>query len=710
MSFELLVNIENQYVEEPTLSIRTTSDYPVIKWFFSPISSVDIDEYKGEIIDIDIVGQYGYEIRISDNDIFWGQNNFGGNKVHTGFIINKDRFWNYTGMPLERGTTYYGQINVQDEFGRTSGWNTFSFQYNSLPLITNVGISPSQPTISDNLVLSYDYFDMDGDEEQRAKIRWFKNGVYQKQLDGLKIVDSRHLSLKDIWMADIVVFDGYEYSERVSSPVATITKTAPVVSSIKISPSSPNENDILRADFDLDTDYSKDNSEFRWFVNGSLVSKYNDQRYIRPDVFPGNTVRFEVRAEGSNTFLSSPLVTIASSDFKVYNITIDGHENPLDILSKSPVIRWKVFSPANRVANYLSIKIGRFYGAEDIYSTEMFIDNNQFVIPNDILEKGVDYYVAISVSDTESFDNYSYARFRLKGSRWSDKADNETGWTIETLFAIETNKNNVSTFNESFYHTIQIHDGTKYSEIRIFNERIALFSNQLKYSDMLDTSGVHVLTVRGQNNNIYVYLDRKLIIDGTGIMTQTSSHKMLLMGNNSGNDFHVKYKYVYYTIQGDFDPTTSEEFSAFQFYPFLTFKDNEIVSLKGSLGTYDTKIFAINPDDLNQSGEIYSIRNNESYNVPTVPRTFAPITRMKTSPDGKKKIFSHYKGVTIVEGYEINPFSYTIEFLDGNGNITNYFPNNYGWDLIQNMGEKSAAYFDEDGFHINTLQDFREIL
>jgi hypothetical protein len=45
---------------------------------------------------------------------------------------------------------------------------------NDAPIATDAVIDPSIPTINDDLVLSYDYFDFEGDEESGTVITWFK--------------------------------------------------------------------------------------------------------------------------------------------------------------------------------------------------------------------------------------------------------------------------------------------------------------------------------------------------------------------------------------------------------------------------------------------------------------------------------------------------------------------------------------------------------
>ena len=152
MDFSISVKINNDECgggyKVPVVIINS---FPTITWSFGNIDNISINEYTGLIEEIDTVGQNGYEIRISNSNINIGTDYFIGNKIQTGVIYSQDQFWNYVGIPLERGQIYYGQIQIQDDFGRESKWATFSFKYNNLPYISNISISPGSPTINDDL-------------------------------------------------------------------------------------------------------------------------------------------------------------------------------------------------------------------------------------------------------------------------------------------------------------------------------------------------------------------------------------------------------------------------------------------------------------------------------------------------------------------------------------------------------------------------------
>ena len=704
MSIDLSIKINNSSFQSLINPIRIINANPIITWEWNSIDRVTIDAYTGEMEDVTPSKQIGFEIRISSHDFNLGTNSFVGNTIQTGFITSEDRFWNYTGIPLVREKTYYGQLAIKDELNRYGEWVTFAFYFNSLPTINNVKISPSTPSVNDDLHLSYSFYDKDDDPDTVTIIRWFKNSVHQRQFNNNSVIKSVFLQINDVWVADVLPSDGYEYGVRVTSPLVKVIRTAVIVTDIAILPEDANENDMLKAEYVYSSLVESDNPTIRWFINGSVNQNYNNKKYIRPDVEPGDTVRFEIRPEGGTTFVSSPIKTISYSDFVVYGIKVDSQIDSLEISTISPTVKWEVYKPINKEVNYVSIKIGTFFEANNIYSTTIQTDSNVYSIPSNILNKGEDYYISIAVSDVNSFSNYSTSHFRIKGSGWKESVNNITGWTIELIFLI----NSTGSFSEENYQIIRLQDGSKFGEIKIHHQKISFISGEKTSSNILDTTGMNILTIVGQNNDVKIYFNRKLIIDATAKFDQTTTLKKLEIGNSTGNNFSIKYKYFYYTVSGAFHPGIAEEFSNIKFHNFINFTDNEITSLEGYVKNYqDNKIFGINPDNENESGSLYAIIPAQNYKNSTVSRTFSPINSIKMSPNNKKIAIGHSKGISLISGYIISPFDHELDFLEtsvneGSSEIQQVFPQENGWELISTLNS-SASYIDENGLNINTI-------
>jgi len=700
MALELLLKLNNQTITDYTTEIRVINEFPTLNWEFDLMDRVSVNTVTGVVSSVNEFAQSGYEIRISDSSTNIGNDSFVGNIAQTGYVTGQELFWRYSGTAITRGAIYYGQIYIIDEVDRKSEWATFSFTYNSLPVISNVNITPVKPSITDNLQLNYDFSDADSDLESGTKIRWFKNGVHQKQFNDTIIIESFNLQNNDVWNSDVYPSDGYEYGSRVTSLHVIISKTAVTVSNINILPKNPTPDDILKANYLTNNELEQENVLIRWYVNDFLVSDFNDQQYMKTSIQENDEVRFEVKHIDSGVYISSSSVIVIASDFVVNNIIVDGKINSLNISSVSPLVQWNTFVPDGKEINYISIKIGTFYESDNIYSTTLNYDSNFFTIPLNLLSKGRDYYISIAVSDTLIFTKYASSHFRINGSRWEESVSNSIGWTFEMFFSIP----NEGT-TDADYHVIRINDGSRFAEIRLYSNKILLISgSRIEYNN-IDIFGGDTLTVAGQNDDIKIYLNKNIIIDGNGILTQQSSIKRMEIGASASPStsalFSIHYKYLFYTTSGYFLPGTSEEYTNIQFHTYMEFGDNEVVALNSyTNGRY---VFGLNPDNVTESSSIYAIIPGESsISYTTVPRTFSPINKINKSPNNEIVVYAHAKGATVVQGYVINSFNHELIFVDSNNVLDTTLPTGNGWELIRNTNF-DAAFFDSDGFNINTF-------
>ena len=484
IDLNIQIKINNKIASSLENPIRISNGVVVFSWDFDNVAIAEVNEVDGTLGLESYSGQSYFEIRIADNDINLGTDLFMGNYSSVALTTWTSRDWEYLGLEFKRGETYFGQIRIIDVASRTSDFETFSFVINRLPEVSNIELFPVSPYSSDEISLTYDYFDIDGDIEGDSIIRWFKNGVYQKNLDNVLVVNSSYISIGDIWYADVLPNDNYEYGARVSSNSAEVLKNQFTVLSARILPKNPNENDILKADYDIDVPSVDDDISVRWFVNDSLMASFNDSLFMRYDSTPGDTVRFEISMSSNTSFMSSEEVVISASDFLVYDIKIDGGIEPLEVSTITPNILWKNYIPVGQEIKYIHIEIGTFYDANNIYDSILETNKDNFTVPMNILQRGVDYYVSISISDTMEFNQKTSSHFRINGSRWNNSVSNSDGWTIETIYLIQS----VGEYDSSQYQLFSISDGNFFAEVRLYNNRISFVSEEFIHVD-IDSSG-----------------------------------------------------------------------------------------------------------------------------------------------------------------------------------------------------------------------------
>lgn len=696
------MNLEVKINNDDSMPVRIVNGQPVISWVFEETKLITAEDFGG-IKRESIVDQEFYEIRVGTSSSNLGTNSFFGDRLSTGVTYSQTRQYVYRKSNLSRGNFYYGQIRIEDTAGDSSDWVIFSFEFNSIPVATLPDISPESPTINDDLDLSYTFTDSDGDFESGTHIRWFRDGVRQRDFDNETIIPSRYLSYGDTWIADIQPSDGFEFGTRITTKPVSVLVTAPVADSVNILPSIPSENDILKADYDFQSDLTENNSRIRWFVNEELQVDFNNEIFVRLDLSEGDDVRFEVTPYDGTSYgstVSSPTVTVALSDYIVKHIRIEGQLEPLNISAIRPVVTWQVKTPTNLEVEYFSIKIGRFHGGDDIYSETVNSRQSSFKIPSGIIAVGRDYYVSVAVSNDDNPENFTTTHFRSSGSCWEETVDNDIGWTVETVLILDQS----AEFDEEKYQVIRIQDGKRFGEVRIYRNRLGFMSSVATLSEKLDLDGVIDVIVTGQKNDVKIYLNRKLVIDASGEMTQSSTSKRLEIGSTSGEPIDARYKNINYTTSGDYSPVPLSEYGQvssyadMQFYEYAQFVGYRAQTLEGFIkDSRDYRIVGVNPQDERDGGKLYLISSNRFIRCPTVSTTFTPINRIKVSPSGQYTILAHARGSTIMRGYPIINYDYSLDMF-GDDKAE---PTSSGWELYQNVGIEIAE-FDSKGFLIDT--------
>jgi hypothetical protein len=718
----LSVKVNNQDASSRDSAPRISSNYFSITWEPTFSSYTSVSTSSGALGTTSASSQDGYEIRISTIDYNLGTEDFIGDRISTGYISTEDEFWEHSGVPLERGQTYFGQMYIKDSLGSTSAWQVFYFTFGTLPSVGNVLISPVTPSVNDNLALSYS-FSGEG-VESGSQIRWFKDGVQQFNFDGLLEVDSVFLQNGETWSSDVLPSDGYEYGKRVQSQGVVISRTSTQVSTATISPLNPNVNDILKAVYVLSDVMETDGVVIRWFINDLVKVEFDNSVYIRPDVVVGDRVRYEIRHSSSSVFVSSAEVTVVESNFVPYDILIDGIDEPLDLSVFDPVISWNFYSPLQRVAEYASIKIGSFYGSDDIYSTVIQTRNKTFKVPPGKLVSGRDYYISLLISDTNSFSNSDSGvmHFRTRGSIWEDKVSNSTGWTFETSVMLDKH---FGTFTDSsfsdFFNFIRFYDGSKWAQLNIYGSKIVFNSgsvNTLEYEyDFVSSNIFNIITVVGNGSDFKVYFNRELVINGSNMFSQETLDAKIEVGTVS-SEFVFDYKYFFYTVEGAYYPGDSSNYVNYYFYKYLDFKEMEVSDLSSYIKDYtnetpsyseEQKLLSINPKDNQNGGSVLAVIPEDAYKTTANSTVYDPvhneiyyaINKSSVSPNGENMVFAHSEGFTVIVGSYIDNYSYDIEFIDSDNQVNEVYPNDDGWTLVQNVGME-VAYFDSDGLNIDT--------
>ena len=211
-------------------------------------------------------------------------------------------------------------------YNTNDAWDTASYQIsegsapaNNAPTLSNLLLSPTTPSTTDTLVLSYTFDDADGDNEAGSTIQWFKNSVLITSLNGMMSVSSSQTEKGEIWNAEVTPSDGTDFGTIVASSSITIGNSAPLLSSVSIGISNPSTTDdlsVVNTSSDADT-MDVLTYEYQWYLDGNLQSSLDGLSPL-PSFATRNGDSWEVEmrvSDGTDTsaWLRSSAVVIGST-------------------------------------------------------------------------------------------------------------------------------------------------------------------------------------------------------------------------------------------------------------------------------------------------------------------------------------------------------------------------------------------------------------
>lgn len=155
---------------------------------------------------------------------------------------------------------------------------------NTIPEANDVQITPSTPLTNDNLLLSYNYYDADGDAEDTGErfIAWQKDGAWtlvHREMIEIPASDTRK---GETWQCILRVHDGTDYSAEYWADPVTIGNTPPEATVVSLTPLEPAVDEDIVAQYtysDADGD-PESGTEIRWYRDDVLDPAFNDQLVI----------------------------------------------------------------------------------------------------------------------------------------------------------------------------------------------------------------------------------------------------------------------------------------------------------------------------------------------------------------------------------------------------------------------------------------------
>ena len=93
---------------------------------------------------------------------------------------------------------------------------------NTPPIARELEVSPSDPIDTDDLVLDYDYFDLDGNIQQDTVTQWYLDGARIPELDDSSTVSSLWIRAGDEWQASVRPDVGTDFGDTAWTGIIVI--------------------------------------------------------------------------------------------------------------------------------------------------------------------------------------------------------------------------------------------------------------------------------------------------------------------------------------------------------------------------------------------------------------------------------------------------------------------------------------------------------
>ncbi|MFX1249825.1 MAG: hypothetical protein ACFFBQ_20735, partial [Promethearchaeota archaeon] len=213
---------------------------------------------------------------------------------------------------------------------------------NTAPVVANLTLT-STPTTTDPLLATFDYSDTDLADNASLvfNITWYRNGLEQSALANITSIGPGNTTKSEFWWFTVQAYDGESFSLKLESAHVQILNTAPEVSNVVISPSSPTTTIALSASWDeVDADGDSLTYTIRWYIVGvGLQAAYNDLPTVPASATSkGQTWYYNLTVFDGNAYsaeTSSSQVIIQNSSPELDSLVVTTNPTTLDDLIAS---------------------------------------------------------------------------------------------------------------------------------------------------------------------------------------------------------------------------------------------------------------------------------------------------------------------------------------------------------------------------------------
>jgi len=164
---------------------------------------------------------------LQNTEINWYRNTF--------YMPNFDDLNSISNSSTEKNEIWNFSVRVSDGLAWSEWFHSNNIIIeNTPPVVISSSTSTENFTTADNISISWNQYDADGDSESNSKIIWFVDGISISDYDDLLTISSSLTERNQIWQYQIIPNDGEDFGDIFTSPPITIVNAAPLESTISL--------------------------------------------------------------------------------------------------------------------------------------------------------------------------------------------------------------------------------------------------------------------------------------------------------------------------------------------------------------------------------------------------------------------------------------------------------------------------------------------
>jgi microcystin-dependent protein len=281
-------------------------------------TTVDI-QLSYTFVDLDLMDQDRSQIIWYKDGI--PQSQFENQTIISAKYTNNTENWYTTIQPFDGSD--YGSI----------GTTKTTHIDNLAPDVTDYSIYATNRNTTADIHLTYNFIDIDLQDHDFSRIRWYKKGVEQSYLENKTAISNIFTNNTEVWYVTIQAFDGMDFGPIRTTGTTFIDNLAPDVIDYSIGASNRNTTTDIQLIYNfIDIDLQDhDFSCIRWYKKG-IEQLYLENETAISNIFTNNTEEWYATIQAFDGMDFGPIRTTSSTN--INNLAPDVTSYKLDAVNR----------------------------------------------------------------------------------------------------------------------------------------------------------------------------------------------------------------------------------------------------------------------------------------------------------------------------------------------------------------------------------------